>query len=268
MYEALDVGRHHSRPPSLIHTLTELPRSLIEMASLLAALPCLARLPKGDKHPVLLLPGFLASDSSTLMLRQYLLYMGYEPLPWNLGRNNGSFELYEEKLLNRFEKLAGAYKEKISIVGQSLGGVFARDIAHRFPDAVRQVITLGSPFLSIAGGATNQVITSLFKQQSGMSVEELEERLAQIDVRRSPSVPSTAIYSKGDGVVNWRVCREEDAYQTESIEVQGSHCGMGFNAMIYYIIHDRLAQAEDQWSSFDRNKLRRFTDPAAFAFGL
>ncbi len=282
MYQALDVGppdewrdrignEHHQRyakPPSLYYTLTELPRSLMEMTSLLAALPALTSLPKGDRHPVLLLPGFLASDASTLMLRQYLLYMGYEPLPWTLGRNTGSFSIFEEKLLDRFDKLAKTYDDKISIIGQSLGGVFGRDIAHRFPESVRQVITLGSPFGALAANATNPMVTRLFQQQSGISVEELQAKLSEIEASKSPSVPSTAIFSKGDGVVNWRVCREDDSHQTESIEVRGSHCGMGFNPLIYYIISDRLSQLEGRWSEFNSNKLKRFSYPGSFAHSL
>jgi len=265
LYEELDVSGYHARPPSLYHTLTELPRSLIEMSSLLAALPTLSNLPKGDRHPILLLPGFMAGDSSTLMLRRFLLYMGYEPLPWTLGRNTGSLNQFEEKLINRFEHLAQTYNEKISIIGQSLGGVFARNIAHRFPDHVRQVITLGSPFGALAAGSTNQLVTALFRQQSGLSVEEMKDKIAEIESGKSPSVPSTAIFSKGDGVVNWRVCREDDGHQTESIEVRGSHCGMGFNPLIYYIVSDRLAQPENRWRQFDSSKLRQFTYPGSFA---
>lgn len=268
LYKELDVGRYHARPPSMYHTLTELPRSLIELSSLFAALPTLSNLPKGDRHPILLLPGFMAGDSSTLMLRRFLLYMGYEPLPWTLGRNTGSLEQFEEKLINRFYQLARTYNEKISIIGQSLGGVFARNIAHRFPDHVRQVITLGSPFGAMAASSTNQLVTALFRQQSGLSVEEMSSKISGIEAGKSPSVPSTAIFSKGDGVVNWRVCREDAGYQTESIEVSGSHCGMGFNPLIYYIVSDRLSQPEKQWRQFDRKKLQKFTYPGSFVYTL
>jgi hypothetical protein len=96
----------------------------------------------------------------------------------------------------------------------------------------------------------------------------MKDKISEIGSGKSPSVPSTAIFSKGDGVVNWRVCREDDSHQTESIEVRGSHCGMGFNPLIYYIVSDRLAQPEKRWRQFDRSKLRQFTYPGSFAYSL
>ncbi len=265
LYEKLDVARYHARPPPLFQLLTEFPRSLFEMSSLLAALPTLSDMPKGDRHPVLLLPGFMASDSSTLVMRRFLRYMGYEPLPWALGRNTGDQEQFEEKLIARFDRLSKNYHQKISIIGQSLGGVYGRYIAHRFAKHVRQVITLGSPFGAMAASSTNPLVTVLFEQQSGMSVKEMRDKISEIDTGRSPPVPSTAIFSKGDGVVNWRVCREDDSYQTESIEVRGSHCGMGFNPLVYYIVLDRLSQPETLWREFESAKLREFSYPGSFA---
>ncbi len=234
----------------------------------MASMPKLSRLPKGDAHPVLLLPGFLASDDSTLVLRQYLLAMGYEPLPWALGRNTGRQQLFNEALVERFLQLVGRYGEKISLIGQSLGGVYARDIAHRFPDRVRQVITLGSPFGAMGVGATNPLVQALFARQSGLNEDEMREKLIEIAGGESPQVPTTAVFSKGDGVVNWRVCRESASHQTESIEVKGSHCGMGFNAAIYCVIADRLAQADGQWSPFEADQLRQYTCPVTAAYGF
>jgi len=263
LYEVIDVDKHyekhHTKPPSLFNTLTELPRTLVEMGSLFTSFPLLSKLPKGDLHPVLLLPGFMASDDSTLMLRRYLLRMGYEPLPWSLGRNTGNLELFETRLTERFRQLSKTYPGKISIIGQSLGGVYARDLAHRFPDKIRQVITLGSPFRSMAAGATSPIVTELFKRQSGMSIEEMRVKLEDINAHKSPGVPTTAIFSKGDGVVNWRVCLEGDGDQTESIEIRGSHCGMGFNPLIYCIVADRLSLPENEWQSFDHSKLKKFS---------
>jgi pimeloyl-ACP methyl ester carboxylesterase len=259
LYETIDVGKHQARPPSLFNTLTELPRTLVEMGSLFASFPLLSRLPRGDLHPVLLLPGFMASDDSTLMLRRYLLKMGYDPLPWSLGRNTGNQVLFEQKLTEKFSQLAETYQGKISIIGQSLGGVYARDLAHRFPDKIRQVITLGSPFRAMAAGATSPIVTELFKRQSGMSIEEMRDKLADISAHKTPGVPTTAIYSKGDGVVNWRVCLEGDSHQTESIEIRGSHCGMGFNPLIYCIVADRLSLPEGEWQNFDLSQLKKFS---------
>ena len=186
MYEAIDVGEHQARPPSLFNTLTELPRTLAEMGSLFASFPMLSQLPRGDLHPVLLLPGFMASDDSTLMLRRYLLRMGYDPLPWTLGRNTGNQALFEQKLTEKFSQLAETYQGKISIIGQSLGGVYARDLAHRFPDKIRQVITLGSPFRAMAAGvsqATVPTIAGMVGALSGVLLVTILSRRAAHEVQ-------------------------------------------------------------------------------------
>ncbi len=259
MFSYPDFSVFHRGSPSLFHSFTEVPRTWMEISTLLATFPALLRLPRGDHHPVLILPGFLASDQSTLPLRSYLLYMGYEPLPWTLGRNFGRIELFEKKLLAWFGRIAATYDTRISLIGQSLGGVYARNIAHRYPERVRQVITLGSPFASMTGRSVNPLVESLFRRQSGLSIQEIETRLRAMSGGGSPPVPTTAIFSRSDGVVNWRGCREDDGHQTESIEIRGSHCGMGFNPFVYYILADRLSQPEGQWRQFDVRKIRRLS---------
>ena len=235
--------------------MTELPRTLVEMGILLAAMPGLAALPRGDGHPVLLLPGFMAGDESMTMLRSYLRYMGYKPESWNLGRNTGKPELLQNGLMRRVEELKQKYPNKFSIIGQSLGGVYAREIARIHPEAVRQVITLGSPFGVNSSESTMRLVGTLFKQQSGLSVEEMRDFIMSLDPHISPPIPVTAVYSKGDGVVNWRVCLEADEDDlTQNIRVCGSHCGMGFNAFIYLIAADRLSQPEDSWQKFNTRR--------------
>ncbi len=252
MYEELDVVAHRATAPPLLNAITELPRTMLEFQSLLVSLPVLGRLKRGDGHPVLVLPGFLAGDASTAVLRRFLSKMNYQAEPWQLGRNTGRAEIIQSKLLDRFESLANEFSEKITIIGQSLGGVYARELARMYPDSVRQVITLGSPFGTMDSGTTLPLVRRLFEQQSGMTIEAMREFMLALDPHVSPPVPVTAIYSKGDGVVNWRVCREheEDAL-TQNIEICGSHCGMGFNPAIYYIIADRLAQPSGDWQKFE-----------------
>lgn len=252
MYEELDIDAHRAGPPSLFNALTELPRTLLEMGSLLATFPILASLRRGDGHPVLVLPGFLASDDSTLVLRRYLDYMGYRSIPWRLGRNTGDPQVLQGQLVERLLEEYQRHGRKLTIIGQSLGGVFARELARFHPDRVRQVIALGSPFATRHAGVTRHVVRRLFEHSAGLTIEAMRDILAAVDVRRSPPVPVTAIYSKGDGIVNWRVCREqrEDA-TTQNIEVLGSHCGMAFNPSIYYVIANRLAQPEHDWRRFE-----------------
>ncbi len=252
MYEEFDVSRHQASPPALFHTLTEFPRAFLEMTHLTMMFPALSMRPRGDKHPLLLIPGFLASDSSLVMLQRYLGYLGYKAETWGYGRNTGRPEhLYDhlpEKLLDMAEKSG----EPVSVIGQSLGGVYARELAREYPDATRQVITMGSPFGARNSGVAIQMVRRLLEQQSGKDMDELIEVIMTRGPHVAPDVPVTAIYSKSDGVVHWKVCREtREDHNTQNIEITGSHCGMGFNASIYYVIADRLAQDIENWARFE-----------------
>jgi hypothetical protein len=248
-----NVSGDLAKPPPLLNTLIEVPRTLIELGTLAVMLPALAALPRGDGHPVLVLPGFMAGDESTYILRQYLTFMGYKALPWKLGRNTGKPEILEFKLDERLQEICEKYEGKVSLIGQSLGGVFARELARRHSEKVKQVITLGSPFSVGESGSVNSLVTRLFEHQSGMSVKAMRERFDVSDQDKAPSVPMTAIFSKGDGIVNWRACRElASGMKVQNIEVRGSHCGMAFNPAIYYIIRNRLSQNEDAWEKYHR----------------
>ena len=265
MYQKLDLPAKlssnenlKSRPPSLLNALTEIPRTLLDIGALCLGAPFLATMPRGDGHPVMVLPGFMASDQSTAVLRGYLKQLGYDSMGWELGQNSGRFEIIHHILIARFLEAVEECGDKITLIGQSLGGVYARELARLFPDKVRQVITLGSPFGVVNGTAANPLVRSLFEIQSGLSIEEMREAIFEMDPHRTPPVPLTAIFSKGDGVVNWRVCREAfEDFETDNVEVFGAHCGMGFNAAIYYIIADRLAQPRDDWKKFERCKLEK-----------
>ncbi len=207
--------------------------------------------PRGDKHPILMIPGFLAGDTSLRTMRNFLRFLGYRSKTWGFGRNTGQAEYLLDHLPELLNTYADYHGEKVSLIGQSLGGVFARELAREYPDLVRQVITLGSPFSIRSGTMTMSLMRPLFKRYSGSSVEEMLTLMDERDATRSPDVPLTAIYSKSDGVVHWQSCREhEEDHQTENIEVAGSHCGMGFNAMIYHIVADRLAQNPESWQRY------------------
>jgi len=179
---------------------------------------------------VLVLPGFLADDLSTRPLRRFLGRLGYRAHPWLLGRNLGSVGATRERLHARAAELHARHGRKLSLVGWSLGGIFARELAKQMPERVRQVITLGSPFADVA-----------------RRVERL---------RQPPPVPSTAIYSKSDGIAHWEACRESEGPERENIEVPASHCGLGWSPIVLFAIADRLALAEGQWKPFARDGWR------------
>jgi len=252
VYQPLDVEKYRSEGPSAWHSAAELPRVLMELSSLMYSWPLLGSAPRGDGHPVLVLPGFTAGDESTVMLRRFLTRIGYQALPWRQGRNTGSFDL-QEQLVRHFYELGRKTERKISIVGQSLGGVFARELARQFPDQVRCAITLGSPFSSDGPETTNGAVARLFQYMSGMTRDEMRDQMLRFPAE-PPPVPTSAIYSKSDGVVHWSACLEFPGAEAENIEVVASHSGMALNPLIYHVIADRLSQPENGWKPFERTR--------------
>ncbi|MEE2892687.1 MAG: alpha/beta hydrolase [Pseudomonadota bacterium] len=247
--------------PNLLFTLAEGYRAVWEAASLVSTGPLLNALPRGDGHPVMVLPGFMASDQSTGLLRRWLARLDYPAHPWTFGRNLGPRDDLLERMLHRVRELADAYGQPISLIGQSLGGIYARELARNDPEAVRQVITLGSPFGALEGGGTNSGVSRLFESSTGKTRAEMAAEHIFSDMLVPPPVPCTAIFSKSDGIAHWKVCIERDAPHVDNVEIFGSHCGMGFNPVVIWIIADRLAQAADDWTRFDRSGARAYVVP-------
>jgi dienelactone hydrolase len=236
------------RPPGLGLLLAEV-RGIFEFNTSLLLSPLLMRAPKGDGHPVLTLPGFLASDLSMAPMRRYLKELGYDPYAWKMGRNIGSVSAKRAALRDRLAEIYAATGRKVSLVGWSLGGVYARDLALQAPDMVRYVVTLGSPFANDVR-ATNA--TRLYEALSGESVEANSE--LQAAIAGDLPVPTTSIYSRTDGIVNWRTCLLRPSDTAENIEVHlASHTGMGVNTAALWAVADRLAQAEGEFRQFDRS---------------
>jgi len=223
-----------------------------EYAAMLAAAPWLARLPTGDGHPVLVFPGLGASDFTTLPLRNFLRDRGYTPYPWKQGFNFGPRHGVLHTCRAQVLQLAEKHREKVSLIGWSLGGVYAREIAKEQPHNTRCVITLGTPF---AGHPRATNAWRFYEMVSGQTVHqhELADRL-----RTPPGCPTTSIFSKTDGVVAWQCSIDEDAPHTENIEVHASHVGMGMNPLALYAIADRLAQDPQAWHKFDLRGARRW----------
>jgi pimeloyl-ACP methyl ester carboxylesterase len=219
--------------------------------------PLLLRAPRGDGHPVLALPGFLASDISMAPLRHYLKQLGYDARGCKMGRNLGGVASRRNALKKLLRDIHDATGRKVSIVGWSLGGLYARDLALQVPDQVRSVITLGSPFANDVR-ATNA--TRLYEALSGEKIDDNPE-LTKALAADLP-VPATSIYSRTDGIVNWRTSLLRPSATAENIEVHlASHIGLGVNAAALWAIADRLAQPEGQFRPFDRS------GPFAIAYG-
>lgn len=204
-------------------------------------LPPPSAMPRGDGHPVLVLPAFLHADHSTTNLRKRLATLGYDVHGWDLGINFGptktAFDGVEDRLLTLHRETG----RRVSMIGVSLGGVLAREFAKLHPDATRQVITLCSPIRTPT--ATHvEGIFRLVSRYHCLEVQALWERLND-----PPPVPVTAVYSKIDGVVAWPSCLEVDGPHRQNIEVFACHSTIASNAEAIQIAVARLAQAEGHW---------------------
>ena len=234
-------------------------------ATLAAASILLGAAPRGDGHSVLVLPGFLAEDSSTAALRTYLRSRRYDVHGWGLGRNLGPTERALGGMASQLSDLYERSGRPVSIVGWSLGGIFARELARQQPDMVRQVITLGSPF-QLADPRHSRA-NPAYERLSNLHVNAASLPRRR-DLGRPIPVPATAIYSRFDGIVRWQACLEVPGPRRENVAVFSSHLGLGLNPAALWVVADRLAQAEGEWRPFRAPSIARrlfFPAPAARA---
>lgn len=223
-----------------------------EYAALLAATPWLRRLPMGDGHPVLVLPGLGANDLSTLPLRRFLSGLGYDVHPWKQGFNFGPRHGVLHRLTEQVASIATTAGRPLSLVGWSLGGIYAREMAKELPDQVRCVVTLGTPFTG------HPRATNAWRFYEIVSGQLVHDAMLMEQIRQAPPVPTTSIYSRTDGIVAWQCSLNEPAPRVENIEVQASHLGMGLNPLALYAVADRLSQDPARWKPFDVLGARRW----------
>jgi len=240
-----------SRAPSALLMLLE-SRAPWEWAASIAALPWLAQAPRGDAHPVLVLPGLAAGDATTVALRQYIAALGYAAYPWDLGLNFGPRAGVIEQCRALVRELHARHGERVSLIGWSLGGVFARELAKEMPRATRCVITLGAPF---AGHPRATNAWRLYRMVSGHDPVS-DQSFATL--REPPPAPTTSLYSRSDGIVSWRCSVNPQRPQAENIEIVASHLGLGMHPLALYAIADRLAQPIDGWQPFAIEGARRW----------
>jgi pimeloyl-ACP methyl ester carboxylesterase len=216
-------------------------RAGLEAGRLILALPLIRmQAIKGSGQPVLVLPGFMADDHSTFILRQYLKSIGYTSYPWRLGINRKRMLDLLPPIARQVRELAKQHKQKVKMVGWSRGGILAREIARDFPDMVERVITIGSP---VKGGVNVSSIGSLVKREIGLSSQDLS-RLLELRQETKIQVPIRAIYSKLDGVVAWKACIDDENDDIEHFEIRGSHVGMGSNVEVFRLLSKLLAEGQ------------------------
>jgi pimeloyl-ACP methyl ester carboxylesterase len=248
------------RPPPLKHSMMELGRVFMEIGWGAALGPVFKTLPHGDGHTIMTLPGFMGGDGSTSRLRRFLKQRGYNAVPWGLGRNgmearSRSLDDFlahrsemEEAIARRVEHEFLKNGRKVTLVGWSLGGLYAVALAHRHPQWVRQVITLGTPYGDPRGTALYAVMGSLYNNDE--VDEEAIARWVEHTYRDGPlRVPVLALYSESDGIVGAGIARcMADARYVTNVAVMASHVGFPFNPLVFAIIANHLAKPEDRWA--------------------
>jgi pimeloyl-ACP methyl ester carboxylesterase len=240
-------------PPPLGLFALEQGRALTELARVVERRALRSRAPRGDGHPVLVLPGLMAGDFSTAPLRRFLRELCYDARGWKQGVNRGPNEKLARSMAARLAHLAERHGRKVSLVGWSLGGIYARELARSHPDQVRCVITLATPFRDISATHAARLVPIRPGGRPLHEARELRAFLAQ-----PVGVPTTSVYSRSDGIVHWQSCLEQPGAERENVEVDCSHIGMGFHPQVLEVIADRLAQREGVWRPY-----RAPAEPAA-----
>ena len=233
------------KAPSRVLTALEY-RAVVEAASWSAFKPLLANLKKGDGHPVFVMPGFMATDRSTARLRILLRSLDYRTYSWGLGSNLGPTPEIVDGFADRFRYIVEREQQPVSVIGWSLGGIYARKLAKVSPQHVRQVITLGSPFRMESGD--DSAASPMWRSLKHLHIPDAPEEM--LGEQGMLKVPSTSVYTRTDGIVDWRTCLETRGPMSENVEVLGSHCGLGFHPAVAVTIADRLAQPVGQWKRF------------------
>lgn len=249
------------RPPKLLHSVMELGRVVLEMGSSALLRPLLNTLPEGDGHSIMTIPGFMASDGSTTQLRRFLNRRGYKAIPWGQGANaaevsSDNLEDFlvhrskmEEVIAERAEAEYRASGRKVTLIGWSLGGLYAVAVAHRFPRWIRQVITLGTPFGDPRGTALYSIMERLNDNRGSSSEDALRRWVEHTYSGGELRVPVLTLFSESDGIVGAGVARcEGDPRYVTNMAVAASHVGFPFNPVVFAVIANHLVEPDRRWA--------------------
>ena len=257
------------RPPRLRHSVMELGRVILEMGSTAMLGPLLKTLPDGDGHTIMTLPGFMGADGSMSQLRKFLNQRGYNAIPWGLGRNAAEVRSQniddfldhraetEGVIADLVEKEFNATGRKVTLIGWSLGGLYAVALAHRCPQWVQQAITLGTPYGDPRGTALYSVMGNLYDNE--VDDAALERWVAHTYSGGELRVPVLALHSESDGIVGAGIakCQGDPRYVT-NIAVMASHVGFPFNPLVFAVIANHLVEPQHRWALCKSERIKPF----------
>ena len=214
-------------------------RVVFERLALLASISRIrSAAPRGSGQPAMVVPGFATDDGWTARLRSFLTSIGYEVHGWGLGRNNGRVLQLVPAVARECKRLADDSGQSVRLIGWSLGGYLAREVARERPELVERVITLGAP---VVGGPTYTASAPMYLNK-GYDLEEIATSVRKRE-RQPIAVPVAAVYSRSDGVVAWRACIDTfDNPLVEHHEVVSTHLGMVNSPRVFRLVADLLAR--------------------------
>lgn len=236
-HELPPAAARPSRPPGRDLLTGEL-LSAIQLPRLLLASPRLLSAPHGDGGPVVDIPGWRAPEGSMAPIRAYLRWLGHDARTWGFGTNLGGVERDVERMSESVEDLAREHGRPVALIGWSLGGVIAREVARRAPDSVRQVVTFGTP---VVGGPAYTAAASAYEPGAG---EQADRLIDELDATRPIRTPITAIFTRRDGVVAWQACIDRKTAGIEHVEVGSTHLGLGIDPDVWEIAARALALSD------------------------
>lgn len=259
------------RPPRLRHSILEFSRVLFEMGSSALLAPVLRSLPEGDGHTIMTIPGFMGADGSTNKLRKFLNGRGYNAIPWGLGRNAAEVRpaslddflahrrKTEDRIAERIEAEFHASGRKVSLIGWSLGGLYSVALAHRFPQWIRQVITLGTPYGDPRGTSLYKLMGRVYDNNVAVDEASLARWVAYTYSGGELRVPVLALYSESDGIVGAGIARcEGDPRYVRNMAVMASHVGFPFNPLVFAVIANHMVAPQERWALCRSKLLKPF----------
>jgi dienelactone hydrolase len=249
------------RPPRLRHSVMELGRVVLEMGSTAMLGPVMRALPGGDGHTIMTIPGFMGADGSTAQLRRFLKRRGYNAIPWGLGRNAAEVRSQdiddflahraemEVVIAQRIEREFRASGRKVTLIGWSLGGLYAVALAHQCPQWVRQVITLGTPFGDPRGTALYSIMGRMYDNEESADEEALRRWVEHTYSGGPLRVPVLTLFSESDGIVGAGIARcQGDPRYVTNMAVTASHVGFPFNPVVFAVIANHLVEPHERWA--------------------
>ena len=229
--------------PSKARLFAEL-RAAPEFFRFRASRPAIGQAPRRDAHPVMVFPGLLANDRFTAPLRHCIAEAGYPVVGWELGVNLGLRRGLLETMQTRVRIWSDRHGKPASLIGWSLGGLYAREVAKRVPTCVRQVITIGTP--SVGDLRANNA----WRLYEALNDHKVDNPPIDTRLHEPPPVPLTSIYSTDEGIVPAEAAIVPAGEKRESIAVAGSHVGLPWNGQVIRIVLDRLALPEGEWQPY------------------